>query len=260
MVHVLSFSTEDPTWKTVTLVQKNIKKHGKMYIVIRFDDNHGFIVFDLLDDTKKCQPISKKSKRDARTETQDVLYYIPSSFPFMLPLYRTNTLYVTKVSMPKSVSTGWIDSRTLSWSNVTMKDVADDDILSIQSKWHGISIREAMMVVLQNDWKHMQLERDEETLIGINIIETYDEEADNDGYELYTDEDMVMEETIDDWLEEDPEEENDEDNEDDDDDEDIDDEDIDDEYIDDEGDVEINISVDDGLDSDNDYYEDDDDV
>lgn len=251
MTRVLSFSSDDPTWKTVSLLQKNIKKHGKMYIVLRFDDNYGFVVFDVLDDTKK------KSKRNTLSKTQNELYYIPSSFPFMLPLYRTTTLYVTKVLLPKTVYTGWLDDNTLSWSNVTMKDVADDDILSIQSKWHGISIREAMAIVLQNDWKDICIERDEDTLVGINIVETYDDDEDNDDYGAYIDEDMIHEETIDDWLEDDPyeEEEDDDDGEIDDDDEEIDDDDGD---IDDDGDVEINISIDDGLDSDDDYYDNDD--
>lgn len=164
-------------------------------MILKVGPSFGFVVFDMVDASES------KDKKDKGGP-----YYIPSSFPFMLPLYRSPALYVAKAKMSSKVPTGWISDRRLAWRNVKLVSVAEDDIQTIQSQWQGLSIREAMQRVLEHDWKKTVLERDEDALIGIGIIETLDDDVDRkEGYG----EEGVGEETIDDWLEEEVDEEGD---------------------------------------------------
>lgn len=187
MVQVLTFSIDDPSWSLINVSQKTIQAYGKKYMILKVGETQSFVVFDMVgpDDEEDNGP-----------------FYIPSSFPFMLPLYRSPSLYVAKAKVSARVPTGWISDKKLAWKNMRLVSVAEDDIQSIQAQWQGLSIREAMQRVLEHDWKKTVLERKEDDLIGINIVETLDDELEKK--EGFGDEEEAggREETIDDWLEE----------------------------------------------------------
>jgi len=236
MVQVLTFSIEDPSWSVVNVSQKTIQAYAKKYMILKVGPAFGFVVFDMVGPEDK---------------TEGGPYYIPSSFPFMLPLYRSQALYVVKAKVSPKVPTGWISNRRLAWKNTKLVSIAEDDIQTIQAQWHGLSIREAMQRVLEQDWQKTPLDRDEDSLVGIGIIETLDDEVDSK--EDYG-EDGAGEETIDDWLEEEVDDEVDGDGDGDGDGDDLEDDDVDgdgDDIEDEEGvgDIDAEIPMDDGSNS-----------
>lgn len=187
MVQVLTFSIEDPSWSVVNVSQKTIQAYAQKYMILKVGPSFGFVVFDMVG------PEGEEDQEDQGP------YYIPSSFPFMLPLYRSPALYVAKAKVSSKVPTGRISDRQLAWKNMRLVSVAEDDIQAIQSQWQGLSIREAMQRVCEHDWLKTPLTRDEDSLIGIGVVETLDDEVDRkEGFG----EGEGGEETIDDWLEE----------------------------------------------------------
>jgi hypothetical protein len=194
MVQVLTFSIADPSWSVVNVSQKTIQAYAQKYMILKVGQSFGFVVFDM---------VGPSSSSDSDSDDSGAPYYIPSSFPFMLPLYRSPSLYVSKAKVSAKVPTGWVSDRQLAWKNMRLVSVAEDDIQTIQAQWQGLSIREAMQRVSEHGWSKTPLERDEGVLIGIGVVETLEDEIDRkEGYGGGDEGGGGGEETIDDWLEE----------------------------------------------------------
>jgi len=190
MVQTISFSIEDPGWNVSQVSTKDIHTKGEKRLILKMTDTEAFIMFDM--------PLSDGEKGDND-------YHIPCSFPFCLPIYKGDTLYVVKAKVSKSVPTGWISNGRLPWKRVKLMATHEDDVQEIQSRYTGMSVRKALHQILMHTWRKHHIEKEKECEDENGFVETIDEElayVHSKGVERFEGDAFVAEETIDDWLEE----------------------------------------------------------
>lgn len=191
MVQTICFSIEDSGWDIAQVSAKDIHEKGEKRLILKMTDTEAFIMFDM--------PSIGGGKGE------DDGYHIPCSFPFCLPIYKGDTLYVVKAKVSKSVPTGWISNGRLPWQRVKLMTTHEDDVQEIQSRYTGMSVRKALHQIMMHTWRKHHIEKEEEIYDENEFVETIDEElayVQSKGVGRFEGDAFVAEETIDDWLEE----------------------------------------------------------